>query len=149
MTARRNPRRVFLATLFGLSAFGMLALVLLPIGWQINRFIVWLFYAGRGIGVPDFVTLEWYDLFLNGLLFAVPVCLAALLWPRVGWWMWPVAALALSLLIELVQELFLPREFSLGDIAANTVGSLLGAGAAVLTRRLQTSSDSPDSPPPK
>lgn len=112
-----------MALLFALCAAAALALVFLPIGWQINRFVVWLFYGGRRLGMPDFVTIPWYEFGLNILLFAVPVLLATLLWPRVRWWVWVLLGLFISLSIETIQLLALPREFSLLDLAANTLGA--------------------------
>ena len=129
----RPSRRPLLIALV-ISLIGAAAIVFLPIGWPLNRFIVWLYYAGRGIGIPSFVTIEAYDTGLNILLFAVPVALAATVWPRARWWLWALIALIASAAVELVQLAALPRDASVADVLVNTLGAVLGAGAAGLLR---------------
>lgn len=129
---RRHPR---LAGLLAACVAGLLALVFLPIGWWLNRLVVRLYYLGRSIGLPGAVSLEWYDVGLNALLFAVPSALAALLWPRVRGWVWVLAVLLVSTGIEVVQSLALPRDASLGDVVANTAGAIVGVLVAVITTR--------------
>ncbi|MDJ1370121.1 VanZ family protein [Gulosibacter molinativorax] len=131
---RRGASRTILWVAFGLCVAGVLAIVFLPIGWMLNRLIVWLYYAGKSLGMPGVVTLGWYEFGLNVLLFAVPVALASLLWRRVPWWVWPLLALVVSGGIEVVQLVFLPREFSLRDVVANTLGAVLGAAVVALAR---------------
>ncbi|MBP1326220.1 glycopeptide antibiotics resistance protein [Leucobacter exalbidus] len=112
--------------------------MLLPIGWQINRFVVWLYYLGRSLGIPDFVTIPMYEFGLNVLLFAAPAALASLLWSRIKWWGWPLLALGASLAVEIVQLVALPREFSFLDIVANTLGALIGAVALIRPSRRES-----------
>lgn len=131
---RRHP---VVAALLVLSLLGALAIVFLPIGWALNRLIVWLYYAGRGIGMPEFVTLAWYDIALNMLLFAVPVALASILWPGVRRWVWIIAVLIASIGIETVQLLALPRDASIGDVLANTAGAALGTATAAAVSRVK------------
>ncbi|QMU97398.1 VanZ family protein [Microbacterium esteraromaticum] len=134
--AQRSARRGVLVALFGVCLVGAAAIVFLPIGWQLNRFVVWLYYAGRGIGVPPFVTIGTYDIALNLLLFATPVALASLLWPRVKWWVWVLAGAAGSTCVELVQLVGLDRDASVWDIVANTAGAVIGVGVAAGARSL-------------
>ncbi|MEV7618652.1 VanZ family protein [Microbacterium sp. NPDC089321] len=133
---QRPVRHPMLVSLLIACLIGGVAIVLLPIGWMLNRFVVWLYYAGRSIGVPPFVTIVTYDVALNVLLFAVPVALAATLWPRVRWWLWAPIALILSATVELVQFAALPRDASSADILVNTIGAVIGAGAAALVRKM-------------
>lgn len=123
--AKRHPLLII-----ALSAWllGVVAVVFLPVGWELNRFVVQLYYFGRTLGVPRFIGLDWYDVGLNMLLFAVPTALAALVWPRARRWVWILAVLAASSAIELVQYAALPRDASVWDVIANTAG----AGLAVL-----------------
>lgn len=136
--ADRPPRRGRGPLLVALAVCvaGAAALVLLPIGWPLNRFVVWLFYAGRDAGSPDWVALEHYEIALNVLLFAVPVAFAAALWPRVKWWQWITAVAVVSATIEVVQLLALPRVASVGDVLANTAGAAVGVGVVIAARRL-------------
>ena len=129
----RLSRRPLLIAL-AISLIGAAAIVFLPIGWPLNRFIVWLYYAGRGIGIPPFVTIEVYDTALNLLLFALPVALAAAVWSRMRWWLWALIALIASAAVELLQFAALPRDASAADVLVNTLGAVLGAGAAALVR---------------
>ena len=129
----RPSRRPLLIAL-AVSLIGAAAIVFLPIGWSLNRFIVWLYYAGRGIGIPSFVTIEVYDTALNLLLFALPVALAAAVWPRVRWWLWALIALIASAVVELLQFAALPRDASAADVLVNTLGAVLGAATTALAR---------------
>ncbi len=131
----RVRQQPLLAGLLALCLAGVFAMVFLPIGWWLNRLVVRLYYLGRRLGMPHFVTLEWYDVALNVLLFAVPTALAALLWPRVRPWVWTLAVLLISAGIELVQYLALPRDASLGDVVANTAGAVVGALVSVVLLR--------------
>lgn len=131
---QRPARRSLIVALLGACLIGGLAIVLLPIGWMLNRFVVWLYYAGRSMGIPPFVTVETYDVALNLLLFALPVALAATLWPRVRWWLWALIALTLSTTVELVQFAALPRDASAADVLVNTIGAVVGAGSVALMR---------------
>ena len=119
-------------TLLGVTMAGLFAVVFLPIGWQLNRLVVAVYYFGRRLGVPKFVTLEAYDFMLNMVLFAVPMALAAWLWPSVRPWVWVLGALVVSTGVEAVQYLALPRDASWVDVASNVSGAL----AAVLLVRV-------------
>lgn len=127
--------RAVLLGLLGMCMIGLAAVVFLPIGWWLNRFVVWIYYLGVGIGIPRVITIEAYDTALNALLFAVPTALVCLLWARVPWWVWVAAVALASALIELVQLLALPRDASIGDVLANTAGALIGVGIARLIAR--------------
>ena len=129
-----RPSRCLLLIALAISLIGAAAIVFLPIGWPLNRFIVWLYYTGRGMGIPSFVTIEVYDTALNLLLFALPVALAAAVWPRVPWWLWALIALIASAAVELVQFAALPRDASAADVLADTLGAMLGAGATALVK---------------
>jgi len=134
---QRPARRALLVALLGACLIGGVAIVVLPIGWALNRFVVWLYYAGRTIGIPSFVTVGAYDVALNLLLFALPVALAATLWPKVRWWLWVLVALIASTTIELLQFAGLPRDASAADVLVNTVGAVIGAGAAASIRTMR------------
>ncbi len=76
-------------------------------------------------GIPPSVTPEWYAALGNLLLFIPLTACAAIVWPKVRWWIWPVGVLVLSGTFEVVQS-FIGREPSLGDVALNTGGALVG-----------------------
>ena len=118
--------------LLGVTMAGLFAVVFLPIGWQLNRLVVAVYYFGRRLGVPEFVTLEAYDFMLNMVLFAVPVALAVWLWPKVRLWVWVLGALVISVGVEVLQYMALPRDASWVDVASNVSGAL----AAVLLVRV-------------
>lgn len=119
------------------------ALVFLPLGWQINRFIVRLYYRLLSTFGWSPFSIDGWAVALNVLLFLVPVFLAALVWPRIRWWLWTVLGVLASGTVELVQMAYLPREASFIDWVANGSGALLGALAAhFLTHALGRASDS-------
>lgn len=137
-------RRPLWLALLGLVLVGVLAVVFLPIGWQLNRFVVWLYYFGQRLGVPRFVPLDAYDVGLNMLLVAVPTAIAAALWPRVRPWVWVVAVAVFSITVESIQYLALPREASIQDVIASVAGAVLAVVAvravtAVMSNRAPAS----------
>ena len=70
---------------------------------------------------------------LNVALFVPGAFAAALLWPRVRWWQWVLVGLAITVSIETVQGVLLPRrEAQVHDLVANTLGAALGAGVGML-----------------
>lgn len=117
--------------LFGLALAGVAAATLLPIGWTINRTIVWWYYVVRNAGGPTWMSIPFWEFVLNMLLFAIPVAFARRAWPGVRWWHWICGAAALSLSVEVVQWSLLPRESSFLDVVANTSGAVLGVAATV------------------
>lgn len=119
-------RRRIAAAVLVLSAVGGAAIVFLPIGWQINRFTVWLYYFNMKVFGITFISIDGYDFLLNILLFAIPASAAAVLWPKLQWWAWALAGAAFSGGVELIQYLYLPRLADWGDVLANTLGAALG-----------------------
>lgn len=132
---RRSGGQVVAAVLLLLTLVVGAALVLLPIGWQLNRFVVRLYYFNlETLGIRG-ISLDGYAFLLNVALFFVPTTLLAIVWPRVHRWVWPVLGLGVSLTIEAAQWRFLPREAGWDDVLANTLGALLGAICIDLWRR--------------
>lgn len=134
--AERWPasRRLALGALV-LTLIAGAALVFLPIGWQINRFIVWLFYFNKRVFGFSLFTLEGYEFALNILLFAVIVALAQAVWRSVPWLVWVVAAAIASGAVEAVQLTVLPRDASMRDWVANSIGGVIGAAAKAWPNR--------------
>nr|WP_255622662.1 VanZ family protein [Tessaracoccus sp. OS52] len=112
-----------------------MAVVFLPIGGEIEDLLWWLTVAGLRVGVPG-SNFYGYDFALNMVLFAVPTVLVAAAWPSVRRWIWLIAAFVLSFTIETVQDLALPRTASLMDLAANSLGALLGLCGLWVVERL-------------
>lgn len=119
-------RRHLVYALLAISVVGLFGLVLLPVGNLLWRVVTWFHWAGQRLGIPKSVTPTWYEAGLNIVLFAVPTILALLLWPWVRRWVWVVLAFFVSLTIEQIQGLFLPRSKEVIDVLANTSGALLG-----------------------
>lgn len=110
-------------------------LVLLPIGWRLNRFVVWLFYFNKSVLGIDHLSIDGYAFLLNMLLFAIPTVLLAVVWPRLRVWVWAGLALLLSVSVEVAQWRWLPRDATWLDVLANTVGAVLAAIVIDLWRR--------------
>jgi glycopeptide antibiotics resistance protein len=97
----------------------------------VRRVLAWL----QGLGAPAWVDYDFAQAVAN-VVFFVPVgFLAALLLPRKLWWLAIPIGAVLSFAIEFGQLLFLPHRFaSWGDVAANTIGAVLGAVIGFATR---------------
>ena len=84
-------------------------------------------------GVPYEQAAGVVGFVLNVALFVPGAFAAALLWPRVRWWQWVLVGFAVTVSIETVQGVFLPRREAQGiDLVANTLGAALGAGVGML-----------------
>lgn len=70
--------------------------------------------------------------FVSNIAMFVPLgALGVLAFPRARWWLVPIAALAMSVLVELAQLVLISeRNASLRDVLANTTGALIGAVVA-------------------
>ena len=112
----------------------VLAALLWPEGYAVNRAIVRVYAAGLRLGVPSSVTPEDYALLLNVLAF-VPLGWLGVVALR-GRPVVVVAALVgLSVAVELVQALpGVARDPSVGDVVLNGLGALAGAGLGLLAR---------------
>lgn len=116
-----------LATALGFMA----AITLLPIGWQLNRFVVWVYFNVLHIYAwprSDWITLELLADALNVVL-TIPIgLLARLALPRWPWWVTVVGVLLISAAVETAQwQLPLGREGTITDVITNTLGGLIGA----------------------
>ena len=107
-----------------------------PWGWELNRFTVWLYVQfGSDVPIaPDEALPEHYGFLLNVLLFVPLGILLALVTGRPWWWIALVACVGSSA-VELGQWNWLDRDGSWGDVLANTVGAMAGAGAVSLVLR--------------
>lgn len=122
-------RRIVAACLLALGVLGAAALVFLPIGWKLNRFIVWLYYSiHHAVGFHP-LPLDTYEFLLNAAMFAVPAGLAVIVWPQMPWWVWVVAGVSASAGVEVIQLRFLERDPSVWDVLFNGLGAFVGAVA--------------------
>ena len=141
-----RPTRRSLPTVAVLAA----VTVVLVSPWHLEMPVIWLLRAliptvqGRG----DSHLLFWAAEDIMNVLLFVPVGLVlaneAAAKGIGGWWLGAVAGMVLSALGETVQ-LFIPgRVSSIGDVALNSVGALLGALLALLVGlRARASARSP------
>lgn len=94
-----------------------------------------LFRRWHADGVPAFVDYDLLQSVANVVMFLPFGALVASVAMRPLWWVSGVIGLTLSLVVESGQAIFLPaRLASVGDLATNTAGALLG-GAAVWALR--------------
>lgn len=138
-----RERRV-LVLLAAAYLVGLAVLVAGPWGWALNRLTVACYVKLRYAWpiAPEWVGPEHYGVLLNVVLF---VPLGALFMVLTGrpWWQAVVLAAAGSVAIEAVQGLWLAREATWLDVAANTVGAAVGAVGVTLLRRPARSPRSP------
>lgn len=135
MPPPRERRRLVLVLLAGYLA-GLVVLIAGPWGGALNRLVVRLytFFRYDVALAPDWALPEHYGLLLNVLLF-VPLGVAAVLLAEWPWWRATLAAAAASATVEVVQAAFLARVGTWTDVAANTLGALLGAVLGELVSR--------------
>ena len=128
-------------------AVALALLVFGPWGWALNRATVrlYVFFRSDLPVAPTGALPEHYGLVLNVLLF-VPLGAAVVLLTGWSWWSVTLLAAAGSATIEVVQGLWLDRQGSLSDVAANTLGGLLGALAVSLLARARRRPASPPEP---
>ena len=114
---------------------GLVVLVAGPWGWALNRLTVACYVQLRYDWpiAPDWVLPEHYGVLLNVLLFVPLGALFVVVTGR-AWWLAVGVAAAGSTAIEVVQRVFLAREGTWQDVAANTVGAAIGALAVSLLR---------------
>lgn len=121
--------------LLALWCLVVLLLVAWPDPWAINRLVVRIYVVFLERGVPPSFGPDEWAVLLNALMLVPLVVLGALAYPasRLRWWV--LGCAALSVLVELGQLLVGSRDPSLGDVAANVAGALVGAAIALLLRR--------------
>lgn len=129
-----RERRV-LAALAALYLVGLAVLVAGPWGWALNRLTVACYVQLRYEWpiAPAWVGPEHYGVLLNVVLF-VPLGASVVLLAGRPWWQAVVLAAAGSTVIEVAQGLWLERQATWQDVAANTVGAAAGALAVSLLR---------------
>jgi glycopeptide antibiotics resistance protein len=122
-----GERRVLVALALG-YVVALAVLVGGPWGWALNRLTVTIYVQLRYDWpiAPDWVLPEHYGVLLNVLLF-VPLGALFVLLARRPWWLATAFAAAGSLAIEAVQWLWLDRQGTWSDVAANTLGAAIGA----------------------
>ena len=111
---------------------GVAIFVLGPTGDLATRAVNGTSSALTEAGLPRWVTEPGAWEFVYNIALFVPVAaVCATLWPRVPVLGWTLLGLLGSVAIEVVQALVLPgRTSEIEDLAANTLGALLGAALA-------------------
>ncbi len=142
--------RRYVVALLAVYAVGLVVLVTSPWGWGLNRLTVRLYVLFRYDWpiAPLWVLPEDYGVLLNVVLFVPLGVLLPLATGRAWWWV-VLVALAASSAVELVQWRWLEREGSWGDVAANTLGALVGAVVVTLLRRPRRSPRAGRRAPPR
>ncbi|GAA5108079.1 hypothetical protein GCM10023339_06710 [Alloalcanivorax gelatiniphagus] len=127
-----RERRV-LAVLAAIYVAGVAVLVAGPWGWALNRFTVrcYVLFTYTWPIAPAWVGPEDYGVLLNVVLFVPLGALFVLLTGR-PWWLATLVAAVGSTMIEVVQGLWLARQATWQDVAANTTGAAVGALLAAL-----------------
>ena len=128
------PRR---AAMWALGAYllglGLIALWPVPVDQGASVFLERSLRQLHRWGIPPWFDYGVVELASNVILF-VPLgaLLARILGARL-WWGGAAVGFLLSILVELAQLVFLPARFpSVIDVAANTLGALVGALSALL-----------------
>lgn len=143
VTPNRRPGLTKISAASLLSAYAVFAFVLFfwPDGEQVRLAMITLWYGATELGFPNWVSPGVFSALFNVLAFMLPPIALSVLAPRVPWWIWALSGLLASVVIELLQMTALPaREPTLHDVAANSlgglVGTLLGRGVLRLVGRV-------------
>jgi hypothetical protein len=90
------------------------------------------------LGAPAAVTLQpRLEFIMNAVIIAPVPFLGYLLFPKYSWRDWTALGFVGALTVEIIQGLLLPeRNASYTDVVANTLGALMGAGLAEVSRLL-------------
>ncbi len=90
------------------------------------------------LGAPEALTLQpRLEFAMNAVIIAPVPFLGYLLFPKYSWRDWTALGFVGALMVEILQGLLLPeRNASWTDVVANTLGALLGAGLAEVSRLL-------------
>lgn len=133
-----------------LAIAGLYAVAIVLIGF-------WPTHVDQNLGLahhpPTAWLVSWFDLtperaysvgeFCANVLLFVPLGIfAMLLVPRISWLRTVVGALAVTVVIEVVQTLLRPdRTGSVRDVVANTLGAAIGAALVLSTRQMRFAAD--------
>jgi hypothetical protein len=111
-------------------------IVLWPTSEVASESVSWLWSGARRLGAPAAVTPTVVEFATNVLLFVPLGFLGSWLIGQWRWPMWLLVGYLASSAIELAQLFFLPaRSTALVDVAANTLGAVLGYTLACGARR--------------
>lgn len=123
----------------GLGGYCLLVAVVLlhPSGSVPSSSLTWLTDLTEDLGGPDWLLAPGRMDIATNVLISVPVAvLGSLGWPSTTWRDWTAYVFAVSAAAETVQALLLSeRSGTFSDVAANTLGALLGGLATRLLRR--------------
>jgi hypothetical protein len=103
--------------------------LLAPTSGTQSEMASWVADLGRALGLDaETATQDRAEFLCNALILAPVSALGSLAWPRTTWRDWTAWTFVAALLVELVQGLLLDsRTASWVDVAANTLGGLIGA----------------------
>lgn len=140
---RKNPmsasgRRWILAALLGLylAALAVIGFWPSPVDRPLAGFLNEILTALRGNALTSGIRYRHVEAAANVVLFIPLGVLVAVLLPPRRWWLAAATGLLTSAAIEAVQHAFLSqRQASPADLAANTLGALLGALCIAITVR--------------
>ncbi len=125
------------------AALVVLAVLLWPDGYAVNRGIVAVYVFFLQLGVPLWVTPETYAAVLNVIAF-VPLGWLGVVALRRRPVVVAASLVAFSVAVELAQTLpGLARDPSVVDVVLNGLGGALGVGLGVLASRSRRSRDRP------
>jgi VanZ family protein len=134
---RDRTRRVLALT--GI-AYGVICLLIgfwpTPVDRPIDGLLARVLGFLHAHGVPQFIGYSLVEFWANVALFVPVGAVLAALAPRRLWWAPLVLGVELSAVIELIQFDLLPaRVASVGDVAANSLGTAIGVGITALLLR--------------
>jgi glycopeptide antibiotics resistance protein len=126
---------------FGVYAALLAVALLAPTSGTQSQMASWVVDLATALGIDaDLATQARAEFLCNALILAPVSALGSLIWTSTTWKDWTAYTFVVATSVELAQGLLLPgRTASTVDIAANTLGGLLGALFVLVLRRLRSS----------
>jgi len=138
MATKRSEQKHVLYVMLSvyLVAASLVAFWPTPVDATAAPWLTLVFEKLHSDGMPAWVSYNLLEFTMNVVFFIPLTVLLTLLLGRSQWWFAVLVAVSASMAIEVGQLLFVAARFAtLQDVAANTLGALVGAGIVLVAKK--------------